>query len=44
MELLDGGLTSTAVQDIFRYEPGWGVPGEPQLKELHAVLAAGPPQ
>src|SRR4051794_22384369 len=33
MELLDGSLSSASVQDIFRYDPAWGLPGEQDLKE-----------
>jgi glutamate synthase domain-containing protein 2 len=42
MELLDGGLTSSSVQDVFHYDPAWGLPGEQDLKELHELLLAGP--
>jgi glutamate synthase domain-containing protein 2 len=41
MELLDGGLHSTAVGDVFGYRPSWGLPGEQDLRELEKILVQG---
>jgi hypothetical protein len=38
MELLDGSLTSASVQDVFRYDPSWGLPGADDLRELRKLL------
>jgi hypothetical protein len=38
MELLDGSLTSASVQDVFRYDPAWGLPGADDLRELRKLL------
>jgi hypothetical protein len=38
MELLDGSLTSASVQDVFHYDPAWGLPGADDLRELRKLL------
>jgi glutamate synthase domain-containing protein 2 len=40
LELLDGGLTSTAVRDVFRYDPSWGLPSPEDLRELQKLMLA----
>ncbi len=42
VELLDAALRSTSVQELYRYEPTWGVPSPEDLKELHDVMLNPP--
>jgi glutamate synthase domain-containing protein 2 len=41
IELLDGGLRSEAVRDVFGYRAAWGLPGEQEIRDLHSLLVRG---
>jgi glutamate synthase domain-containing protein 2 len=43
MELLDGGLRATAVNDVFNYRANWGVPNADDVEQLKTLLVDGQP-
>ena len=39
IELLDVDLKTVQVDDLFEYEPGWGIPGPADVEALTALMA-----
>jgi glutamate synthase domain-containing protein 2 len=44
VEVLDGRTGSSALQDVYGYEPGWGLPSAADRKEIIALMTATEPQ
>jgi glutamate synthase domain-containing protein 2 len=44
VEVLEGRTGSTALQDVFEYEPGWGLPSAADRKEIISLMTATEPQ
>jgi glutamate synthase domain-containing protein 2 len=44
VELLDANTTSRSLQDIYGYEPGWGLPSAADRAEVIALMTATAPQ
>lgn len=42
IELIEADLQTVAVDELFGYEPGWGLPSAEQRAELEALMAAPP--
>lgn len=44
MEILDGRTSSTPLRDVYRYEPGWGLPSAADRAEIARIMTAEAPQ
>jgi len=44
VEVLDGRTASTPLQDVYGYEPGWGMPSAADRSEIIRLMTATEPQ